>query len=262
MATLVSVLWGRGNVALAAGDIAAVRANATEALEVERGLRHSWARARPLSSLGLAALTVGALDEAAARFEEAIPLYRELGDRAGLVITALLPRSGVAIAQKDMTAAEWYASEALAESRGTGWEAAALVGYGDVLFEMGDVSGARRFALAGLRVAADTGLENWFRMAVRDLARIALRLELREDAALLIGAARRNLPAYGLDPRIFGPTESRCRAELGDDQFERVASKGFSLTHDEIIDRAGTESQPTEEGSVAARSAAPRHVVR
>jgi predicted ATPase/DNA-binding SARP family transcriptional activator len=108
--TLVSVLWGRGNIAFASGDIGAVRANATEALEVAQGLPQGSARARPLSSLGLAALARGALDEAAARFEEAIPLYRELGDRAGLVITALSPRSGVAIAQKDLVAAEWYAS--------------------------------------------------------------------------------------------------------------------------------------------------------
>ena len=96
--------------------------------------------------------------------------------------------------------------------------------------------------------ALGAGLENWFRMAVRDLARIAAARGGLEDAALLLGASRRNMPSYGLDPAIYGPLEERCRAELGGGRFEQLVDRGFRLTHDELIDmmppdacgRAGT----------------------
>jgi len=48
-----------------------------------------------------------------------------------------------------------------------------------------------------LHVALNAGLENWFRMALRDLARLAAARSRFEDATLLLGASRRNMPAYG-----------------------------------------------------------------
>jgi len=73
-------------------------------------------------------------------------------------------------------------------------------------------------------------------MALRDLARIAAERGRLEDAAVLLGASRRNMPFYGLDPAIYGPTEEQCRDGLGADRFERLAEQGWAMTHDELTD--------------------------
>jgi hypothetical protein len=52
------------------------------------------------------------------------------------------------------------------------------------------------------------------------------------------------MPAYGLDPAVYGPVEKRCRDALGDDRFEQLAAKGEALSHDElmILTGAGAET--------------------
>jgi hypothetical protein len=119
-------------------------------------------------------------------------------------------------------------------------EAAALVIYGEALAARGDLGAADSAATRALSVALRAGLENWFRMALRDLAGTAAARGALEDAAVLLGAARLNLPAYGFDPAIWDPIEERCREGLGPDRFERLAAEGFGLAHDEVIDRVHT----------------------
>jgi predicted ATPase/DNA-binding winged helix-turn-helix (wHTH) protein len=234
---LVSALWGRANVAFAAGDIGRMRDDALASLEAAGELPDPSARAGALAALGYASMVTGAPADAARLFDEAIPLYRALGDGAGLVIMGLAPRSEIALQQEDADAAEWLAGQALIASRGTGWEAAALTNYGDKLAELGDISGADAFASAGLRMALETGLELWFRRAARDMARNAARHGQYEQAAILLGVASRGLPAHSVDERVYKPTEARCRSELGGTTFERFASEGWSLTHEQVIDR-------------------------
>ena len=146
--------------------------------------------------------------------------------------------SATALHQGDLPAAERYAIEAIEISSGTGWETSALVIYGEALAARGDLDAAGAATARALGVALSAGLENWFRMAVRDLARIAAARGVMADAALFLGASRRNMPSYGLDPSIYGPLEERCRAELGGDRFERLVDRGFGLTHDDLIDMA------------------------
>jgi predicted negative regulator of RcsB-dependent stress response len=104
------------------------------------------------------------------------------------VVTVVSPLSTIALRQGDLTAAERYAMEAVEMSSGTGWEASALAAYGEALAARGDLDAA--FAATGraLHVALNAGLDNWFRMALRDLARIAAERSRLEDAALLLGA--------------------------------------------------------------------------
>ena len=75
----------------------------------------------------------------------------------------------------------------------------------------GDV--ARRELLEAL----DAGLENHFRIALRNLALLASRRDDPDRAATLVGASRRGMPQYGLDPRIYGEVEGACRERLGRD---------------------------------------------
>jgi predicted ATPase/DNA-binding SARP family transcriptional activator len=239
-------LWGRCNVALALGDLDAVKQSAREALEVCEEHGDRWGRAGPLSNLGFAALFGGPPEQARAHFEEALPLYRELGDLCGLVMFTLAPLSAVALRQNDLQAAERYATEAVELAAGTGWQAAALVRYAAVLIEQDAPGAAKAAALRALRVALDAGLEIWFRQALRELARTVAGSDRYDDAALLLAASRRNAPPYALDPAIYGPLEERCRNALGDDEFGRLAAQGDAMSHDELMTIAGAVTGTTQ----------------
>ena len=232
---LAWALWGRAHVALAAGDHDTGRSCATEALQICDRIGDRWGRAGPLTILGFISLFGGAPQAALPCFEEALPLYRELGDRGGLVNMVLTPLSVIALRMGDLESAEHYATEALEAGRGTGWEVAALVCYGEVQAALGDPASAEAVTKRGLRVALDTGSEIWFRHATRDLARLAADAGRFDQAAQLLAASRPNMPAYGLDPAIYGPVEERCRRALGDERFERLCAQGEAMSHDEII---------------------------
>ena len=241
---LLSGLWGRASVALSTGDFAALRETSLEGLAIcDRSCDH-WGRGPFLANLGFAALFGdGALGEARARFEAARPLLHGLGNFGILVVTVLAPLSTIVLKQGDVRAAERYATEAVGLSSGTGWEASALVVYGEALAARGDLASAEAATLRALSVALQSGFENWFRMALRDLAATTAARGALEEAAILLGAARRNLPAYGFDPEIWAPIELRCRDGLGPEQLDRLSEEGFGLSHDEVMDRvhaAGT----------------------
>lgn len=68
-------------------------------------------------------------------------------------------------------------------------------------------------------------------MALRYLAETAAARGRLTDAAVLLGASRRNMPAWGLDPAIYGRLETQCRDGLGHDQFLRLVSQGEQMTH-------------------------------
>ncbi len=234
---LLAGLWGRASVALALGDFATLRRDSIEALEICDRNGDRWGRAGHLANLGFASwFGGGSLAEASGRFEEARPLYRELGNLGILVVTVLSPLSTIAIQQGDLPAAERFAREAIELSSGTGWEASALFAYGEALAERGDLDAADAATSRALQVALNAGLENWFRMALRGLARIAAARSRFEDAALLLGASRRNMPSYGLDPAVYGPLEERCREALGPDQVPRLVSQGEQMTHEQLLD--------------------------
>jgi predicted ATPase/DNA-binding SARP family transcriptional activator len=241
---LVIALWSRALVDLALGELDSMRRYALEALATCDRSGDRLARAGPLTALGFASLYGGSPGEAQALFAEALPLYRELGDLGSLVLTTLTPLANTALLQRDLQAAERYATEALELASGTGWEASALVWYGEVLTELGDHEAAEAATMRALRTALDAGLENWFRWALRNLARAAAERGRCGHAALLLAASRRNMPAYGLDPTVYGPVEERCRDALGDDRFGQLAAHGEAMTHDQLMDLVGAERVP------------------
>jgi hypothetical protein len=147
----------------------------------------------------------------------------------------LTPLTAAALRQHDLDAAEEYATESVELSRETGWEASALVCYGQVLIDEGDLDGAEAAELRGLRVALEAGLEHWFRPALRDLAHVAAKRSQFVLATTLAAASRRNMPAYFLDPSIYEPIEKRCRDALGDARFDQLVEQADAMTHDELM---------------------------
>jgi predicted ATPase/DNA-binding SARP family transcriptional activator len=231
-------LWARATVAFALGDHAALRRGSLEALAICDRDGDRWGRGAFLANLGFASMFGGGdLAEARALFEEARPLLHELGSFGSLVVTVLAPLSTIVLKQGEVDVAERYAMEAVELSSGTGWEASALVVLGQALAARGDLAAADAATTRALGVARSAGLENWFRMALRDLAATTAARGALDEAAVLLGAARRDLPAYGFDPEIWSPIEQRCRDGLGPGRFERLADEGFGLTHDEVLDR-------------------------
>lgn len=239
---LVTALWAWTQVDFALGDFDSMRRHALEALATCERHGDRWGRAGPLTALGLVSLMGGGSpEEARARLEEALPIYHELGDLGNLVAMTLAPLSLAARRQKDLQAAERYAIEALQVAGGTGWDAAGLVCYGEVLSELGDLEAANAATLRGLRIALHAGLENWFRMALRDLAWTAAERDRCTDAALLLAASRHNMPSYAFDPTIYEPIEERCRDALGHDRYDYLTEQGEGMTHEQLMALVGAE---------------------
>lgn len=234
---LVTALFGKGNVALRVGDFDTVKECSNEALAVCDESGDHWGRAGPLSMLGFAHfIGGGSLEEARRLAEEALTLYRELGDTGSQIV--MTPLSGIALKQGDLGAAERYAVDTAAIAAGTGWEATALVNLAEVLLAKGDVEGAEATLRRGLVRALDAGLENWFRIALRDLARVAVLNDEPQQAARLIGASRRNMPQYGLDPTIYESVETECRKTLDESAYTGCTEEGYRSTHEQLLNMA------------------------
>jgi predicted ATPase/DNA-binding winged helix-turn-helix (wHTH) protein len=253
---LLCGFWARATVALAMGDYATLRRDSLEALAICDRNGDRWGRGAFLANLGFVSMFGGGtLSEARLRFEEARPLLYGLGSFGSLVVTVLAPLSTIVLKQGDVEAAERYAMEAVELSSGTGWEASALVVLGEAFAARGDLASADAATTRALGVARNAGLENWFRMALRDLAGTTAARGALDEAAVLLGAARRNLPAYGFDPETWAPIEQRCRDGLGPARFDRLADEGFGLTHDEAVDRV--HAAVPGSGDVAASGSGP-----
>jgi predicted ATPase/DNA-binding SARP family transcriptional activator len=234
---LAFALWARSHARFAAGDLGGMQEAAVNSLAVCRQAGDRWGQARPLTSLGYAHLFSGQLPEARAAFEAGVRLFRELGDTGNLIVSGLTPLSETALRQHDLAAAEQYALEGVELGTG-GWAASALVQYAIVLNTLGEGASADVVARRGLRVALDWGLHQWVGLALRELGRAAARDGRPEEAARLLGAARRRVIAPAADPSIFGPAEELCRAALGEQRLQGLLAEGAGWTTDQVVDLA------------------------
>ena len=207
------------------------------ALEVCDEIGYQWGRAGALGMMSFAHFFGGgSLDKARGLAEEAVDLYRQVGDVASQIV--INPVSAIALQQGDLPTAERYASEAAAIASGSGWEATALTNLAEVMIAEGALDSAQAMLRRAVTRALDSGLENWFRVAVRDLAQVASTRGNHEDAALLIAASRRNMPAWGLNPVVYGSVESESRDALGETGFEKATQEGSAMELDELLELA------------------------
>ena len=230
----MTALFGQGSIALRIGDFDTVAKCSEEALALCDEIGDRWGKAGHLANLSFVHfIGGGSLDEARRLAEEALVLYRELGDVGSQVV--MIPLSAIAVKQGDLQAAERFATDTAAIGAGTGWEASALVNLAEVLFAKEDVDGAEATLRRGVVRAIDTGLENWFRIGLRDLARVAIVKDEPRRAALLLGASRRNMPHYGLDPAIYESVETECRKSLDEDAFSKATDDGYHMNHEQLL---------------------------
>jgi len=233
---LALALWARTSVAIHVGDLLTAVRCGTEALDVCATTGNRWGRASVLSNLALARLMEGSPEAAQAMAEEALALHRELGDIPGQTVLNPLPL--IALAMGDIEAAERHASDSVAVSVGTSWHAGALGFLVGALIARGDLHRAGEAARSELLEALDAGLENHFRIALRNLAQLSSRLDDLERAATLVGASRRGMPQYGLDPRVYAEVEGACRARLGRERADALMDRGLAMSHSALVDLA------------------------
>ena len=93
----------------------------------------------------------------------------------------------------------------------------------------GDFDRAEEALQRAVLRALDSGLENWFRVALRDLAQVACHSSNAVLAAKLEGASRRNMPAWGLDRGVYGAIADSCIAELGPQAFRELSMERNQL---------------------------------
>jgi non-specific serine/threonine protein kinase len=234
---LATALFGRANAALMVGDFDTMRTTSREALRVCDEIGFLWGRAGSLGVMSFAHFFGGgSLDEAKSLAQEAVKLYRRVGDVASQIV--INPVSAIALQQGDLATAERYAGEAAAIASGSGWEATALTLLAEVMIAKGALDSAEAMLQRAITRALDTGLENWFRVALRDLAQVTTLRGNHEKATLLIGASRHNMPNWGLNPLIYEGVENAGRAALGHEAFDETSQRGLGLDLDDLLDLA------------------------
>jgi predicted ATPase len=235
---LVTSLSYTAHAALSLGDAETMFGAAGRALEVCEETSDRWRRVQPLTVLAFAEFFgTRNLEKARGLFEEALPIYRELGDLGSMVLMTLGPLCTLCLRMGDVDAAEEYGLEAVA-AVGGGWQASALACLGEVYVATGDPDKAEALERRAIAMALESGIELWFRISARNLALIAMHRGEFAPAARLHGASLQNMPQFGMDPAVYEPIESSVRQALGAHAFERLSEEGRRLGHQEILDIA------------------------
>jgi predicted ATPase/transcriptional regulator with XRE-family HTH domain len=193
---LRNALTVRGFVAMCQGRYTEALEPYTECVAICRGLGISWQLATSHLNLGVALLHCGRADEAVARFDDALHLYRVLGDDifAARVLNHI---AHAALAGNDLARAERLASEALAS-----------------VTEQGERQGIAE--------------------ALETLAAVAAERSAVDRAATLAGAAaaiRATIASHAapFDVAITGPHLDRIKASVSEKRWHRAWDRGAAL---------------------------------
>ncbi|MFO7547843.1 MAG: hypothetical protein R6X29_03060 [Acidimicrobiia bacterium] len=231
----VMALFARAQWAFQIGNCREMAQLCRRALQICDDEGRTWDRAGPLSLLGIAVLFESwDLDQARRLVEDALPLHRRLGHIGGL--TTINPLSPILRRKGDLEGAERAALQACAWAAGSGWEAQPLVFLAEVLVDRADLDAARGTLRRALHRSVESGLEVWYRTALRVLALVEARSGHPELSARLVGASGRNLPFYAQDPAVDAEIEATVRAALDGDTVARLEAEGFDMSDQEVLE--------------------------
>ena len=237
-------LNGAGEMAINAGDIAAARLLAQEALGLHRALGSAWDTAYCLHLLGHATIIEKEFQRAKPLLEESARLFRELGDQHhGLFATHLLAWNSYLGGDGARAQALW--EDNLRDARATGdrnIEALSLGALADnVAVEEGRVEDALAMLTEAYRINRDLGMPSV--QTAMDLGRFARGLAF---AGRAVAAARVLASAEALyeesgaraRPTVAERDEktlSAVRAQLDEAAFAEAWEQGRALTADEAV---------------------------
>jgi predicted ATPase/transcriptional regulator with XRE-family HTH domain len=242
-----SVLNNLAILAMERGDYQAARELYVESLQMARG-EDKWLSGLVLNNLGLVCWEMGDVASAEGYYEESALLFREIEDRADLVLP--LDNLGIlATNQGDYAAAQRYQQECLALCRELDHKnslAHVLANMGFTAAEMGDYDAARRLYLEGLPMSQELGYRRVVLKYLEGIADMSARLSRPLDAARLWGAAAGMRDAVKLAVAV--PARARyegriasAREATGDEAFKSAWDQGRSLPVEQAVAAALAE---------------------
>jgi predicted ATPase/DNA-binding CsgD family transcriptional regulator len=231
--------------AISMGNIEASSTFSQEALAVWNVVGDPGGRATALYNLGEVEEHYLRRDEAAALFDQAAAIYRDLG-LLGDLGRALLLRGGVAYAQGDVDRARMIEEEAAALFRHVG--APRWIGQTEWLLGMfaasqGRFPEAARYYHQSLRTLIDAADVVWLFKPLAGLAAVAVENGDAESAARLLGAVDMMLLStgghlYPLHRPMYEQADTAARAALGLERFTAFHSAGGRLALADLVAEA------------------------
>jgi predicted ATPase len=243
-AARAKALAGAADLAMDAGDIAAARLFAEQALALHRAFGDSWGSAFSLELFAHAILDGGNFERARPLLEESVRLFRKLGDHHhDLWSTHLLAWSCYRGGDRERARALWEENLQGARARSVRYVEALSLGVlaDNFAVEEGRVEDALAMLTEAYRINRDLGMPS--AQTAMDLHRLARGLAFAERAAAAarvfacaealyeeIGARARPLTAER-DEKTLGA----IRAQLDDSAFAEACDQGRALTADEAV---------------------------
>jgi tetratricopeptide (TPR) repeat protein len=224
-------LQGAAGLAWTRGDLARAKELARGAISVAVEAGSKWDEGSAHTVLGIVANTEG--DRATARYhhERSLEISEELGIEP---VVEKLNLGVVALDAGDYEAAIRLLEDVLESHRrheraaGIGF---ALLSLGRARYEFGDQKAARRDIEEARACFEEVGFRGQVASALQGLAAVEASESRFEQAARLLGQARRLLDDAGQSGDEFGAlavsTEAQARAALGDEAFESAYAAGL-----------------------------------
>lgn len=241
-----------GLMALHENDVADAQASIEEADTLAKQLDAPEMLGPTVQASGLLALCRNDLVEAARRFEQALEVYQETGNRTGILLSQF-HLATLAIRLDDTDRAERLLQEclALSEKLEESWQMSwTLWARGVLKWCQGDLQQAIKAERQAIRMKQNFGDQLGMGRCVEVLAWIADAQGRPERAASLLGASETTFrqakgTPYGCLPHSHGGgLDARLCRLLGRQRFKTLSSKGGNLTRDQMISLA-LEDEPT-----------------
>jgi predicted ATPase/class 3 adenylate cyclase len=248
-------LEAAGGLAYWMADMGSTERYYHEAYELAGSLRAPPERAKSAYNLSFVYLFAGGEKHARAfaLLEEAIAIFRQVGDRAGIGRAAFalgsLHGEGPGHSREDFLTSKRYAHEALAEHRALGnrfdtaWD---LYGTGLAAFKLRELDEAERDWREGLEMFIDAGDSSGIVIQLSNFAELAkVRGEVeRHDTLVGAWTALSQRTGVGL-PALFGVTEGRSVAADIPPGRREAFERGLAMKTEEAIAYA-LASQPAK----------------
>jgi DNA-binding SARP family transcriptional activator len=216
---------GYGIVAMHRGDFEAAREHQEEALPLFREVGEDGLAAQSHAFCGMALLLEGYHEGARRRFEDGLTLARSIGDRMSIVI-ALFNLAQLALADGDYDAAARGFAEGIVPSQESGDRG----NIAHILEALGMVAGARGETLRAARL-------------------------LGASEALISAIGLRGHPYYRPDRALYERITARVGVTLGEAAFEAALDEGRAMSPEQAIEYAlGAVEEPV---AAATPTAAP-----